>query len=598
MHFDALTLAAVVHELRETLLGGRVQQVVLPDAHSVGLEVYAQRQRRYLLLSAEPGAGRVHLAADKLRRGVEKESPLLLLLRKYVRDAILDAISQPDPTERVLELTFDHPGHGVTTLVAEPMGRLSNLFLLNPARVILECVHRVRPGAPRGGSPLAGAAQRVLLPGRPYMPPPRRGASGARLPPWDDGRPDYAARLAAITEQSGPLWRAIADTIAGASPSLAREIAWLATGDGNAPAQTATVPGLRAALQTVWSPLQSGEWSPGVILEGGRAVGYAPYVVHFRPGYAPRPSISAAIAEATATGAVGDGPVTHDAYAALRSQTTAQIARARRRVERQAAAAAGDLPDPDAAARLRVEAEWLLALSSHVAPGQTELVVELGEGEPLRIRLDPARSPVEQAQAKFKRAGKLDRAAEFVPTRRARLDADLAFLDQLATDLALAENQPEIAAVAAALAGSGLLPQRPTQAKVARPAAPQLLRVYSPEGFEIVVGRNAVQNDYLTFTVANAADLWLHVRDAPGSHVVIRSGGRPVDDATLGIAAQLAAYYSKRRGDRAVPVAATQKRFVTRVPGGRPGQVYLRDETTLTVSAVLPEDALPARRGG
>ena len=582
MHFDALTLAAVAYELRETLLGGRVQQVLLPDAYSVGLEVYAQRQRRYLLLSAEPGAGRVHLVTGKLRRGAEKETPLLLLLRKYVREAILDAVTQPDPTERILELTFDHPGHGVTTLVVEPMGRLSNLFLLNPARMILECVHRVRPGE---------NARRVLLPGRPYAPPPTLD----RLPPLDDGRPDYAARMAALTQQPGKLWRAVAASVAGASPSLAREIAWRATGDADAPIQAVTVPALTAALQALWSPVNSGEWSPGVVMEEGRAVGYAPYAVRFRSGYEPRESISAAIEEAM-TGPRPEGIRTgRDAYAELRNRTAAQIARARRRVERQQTAVAGDLPDPDAAARLRVEAEWLLALNTQIEPGQTELMIDLGEGDPLRIALDPARSPVDQAQAKFKQAGKFDRAGEFVPQRRARLDADLAFLDQLATDLALAENQPEIAAVAAEIARSGLLPPRPGQAKPAIAATPALLRVYSPQGFEIVVGRNARQNDYLTFTVANAADLWLHVRDVPGSHAIIRNGGQPVDDATLRIAAQLAAYYSKRRGDRAVPVAVTQKRFVTRVPGGRLGQVYLRDEQTVTVPADLPEDAIPVR---
>jgi predicted ribosome quality control (RQC) complex YloA/Tae2 family protein len=117
MHFDALTLACVAHELREELTGGRVQQVVLPDAHSVGFEIYAQRQRRYLFASAEPNAGRIHMVSQKLRRGVEQETPLLLLLRKYVRDSILDAIEQPDPTERILHLVFDHPGYGVTTLV-------------------------------------------------------------------------------------------------------------------------------------------------------------------------------------------------------------------------------------------------------------------------------------------------------------------------------------------------------------------------------------------------------------------------------------------------------------------------------------------------
>src|SRR5690606_23293105 len=107
------------------------------------------------------------------------------------------------------------------------------------------------------------------------------------------------------------------------------------------------------------------------------------------------------------------------------------------------------------------EAEWLLALHTQLTPGQKVLEVDLGEGEPLHIALDPALSPVEQAQRKFKRAGKLARAAEFAPARQEQLKADLAFLDQLATDLALAENQPQIAAVVSELQGSGLLPQRP-----------------------------------------------------------------------------------------------------------------------------------------
>ena len=116
MHFDALTLACVANELAENLTGGRVQQVVLPDAHSVGMEIYAQRQRRYLFASAQANAGRIHLTSQKLRRGVEQETPLLLLLRKYVRESILDAVVQPDPTERILHLHFDHPGFGVTKL--------------------------------------------------------------------------------------------------------------------------------------------------------------------------------------------------------------------------------------------------------------------------------------------------------------------------------------------------------------------------------------------------------------------------------------------------------------------------------------------------
>jgi predicted ribosome quality control (RQC) complex YloA/Tae2 family protein len=198
---------------------------------------------------------------------------------------------------------------------------------------------------------------------------------------------------------------------------------------------------------------------------------------------------------------------------------------------------------------------------------------------------------VEQAQRKFKRASKLDRAAEFIPARRAQLAADLAFLDQLATDLALAENQPQIATVISELQSSGLLPQRPNRAKTSRPVQ-ELLRLYSVNGMEIIVGRNARQNDHITFGIANASDLWLHARDVPGAHVVIRNGGQPVDNETLQVAAQLAAYYSQRRGDGAVPVAVTERRFVTRVPGGRPGQVHVRQEETLVVPATMPAEVM------
>jgi predicted ribosome quality control (RQC) complex YloA/Tae2 family protein len=580
MHFDALTLACVAHELAETLTGGRVQQVLLPDAHSVGMEIYAQRQRHYLFASAQPNAGRVHITRQKLRRGVDQETPLLLLLRKYVRESILDAIVQPDSTERILHLHFDHPGYGTTKLVIEPMGRLSNILLVNANGNILDCVNRVRPSE---------NALRVLMPGRPYVPPPPQD----RLPPVDDGREGYYEALTALLQGPGKLWKVIADGIAGASPTVGREVAWRATVDVDALAASAPVIAVVQALQELGSPLQNGEWAPGSWQENGKVVGYSAYPIHFRPGYTPSESISSAIEAyyAAQSGSTEADRGQADSYAGLRKQAAAQLARARRRVERQLAASAGDVPDANAAAKLRTEAEWLLALHTQLSPGQKVLEVDLGEGEPLRIVLDPAFSPVEQAQRKFKRAGKLARAAEFVPARQAQLKVDLAFLDQLATDLALAENQPQIATVVSELQASGLLPQRPGRSKVTRPAQ-ELLRLYSVNGVEIIVGRNARQNDHITFNVAGSSDLWLHARDVPGAHVIVRSGGQPVDPETLRAAAQLAAYYSQRRGDGAVPVAVAPRRFVTRVPGGRPGQVHVRQEETIVVSAELPAEIM------
>jgi predicted ribosome quality control (RQC) complex YloA/Tae2 family protein len=591
MHFDALTLACVAHELQETIAGGRVQQVLLPDAHSVGMELYAHGQRSYLLISAQAGAGRIHLAQTKLRRGVEQETPLLLLLRKYVREGTLTAVNQADPTERLLFLEFDHRQHGQTRLVVEPMGRLSNALLLDAKGMILECVHRVRPG---------DRAQRVLLPRRPYAPPPRQD----KIAPWDDGSPGYYERLASLLQRSGPLWKAIAEEIAGASPTLGREVAWRAAGSADAPAHAATVLALAQTLQELWAPahdsIPGAAWQPGVVEEGGAVVAFSAYPLHFRDTFVACPSISLAVerfyaaktAQASTTAVSADSEL--DGYRSQRAQAGQRLERTRRRIERQLQALAADEPAPGAAQLTRTQAEWLLALHTQIKPGQQVLEVEWEQAEePLRIALDPAQSPIEQAQQMFKRAAKMERAAKAIPIRRAQLQQDLAFVEQLEMDLAAAQNQPEIAAVVEELRRAGLLvetKQRSTPLRAPRPGD-TILRYTSPDGFEILVGRNAQQNELVTFQLAQPEDAWLHARGAAGSHVVIRVGGRRPPTATLHMAAQLAAYYSKLRGERAATVILTQRRHVTRAPGGHTGQVLVRQEETMIVPADLPKTA-------
>ncbi len=217
MHFDALTLACVVQELADRLVDGRIQSVVMPDERSVGLEVYANRTRRYLLCHAGEPTGRLHLVDFKLRRGVEGTSPLLLLLRKFGRGARIQEVRQWSPIERVACLELEHPEHGPSTLVVELVGRRSNVLLLDGEGGIRDCLVRVPPSE---------RARRLLLPGHVYQaPPPQDG-----LLPWDDGTADYYQRLTALLQAPGPLWRALVSGVAGMSPTLAREVAWRACG--------------------------------------------------------------------------------------------------------------------------------------------------------------------------------------------------------------------------------------------------------------------------------------------------------------------------------------------------------------------------------
>lgn len=576
MHFDALTLAAIAAELNTTIRGGRVQQILLPDAHSVGMEIYADRQRRYLLLSAHPQASRVHLSGQKLRRGMEKETPLLLLLKKYVRGALLDAVELPITYDRVLALRFDHPTHGPTTLLAEPMGRLSNLLLLDAGDQILGVLKRVIPGE---------NAQRVLLPKRPYTPPPPQ----HKLSPLDDGNSEYYTQLTGLLTTGGRLWRALMDGVEGISPTLAKEIAWRVAGDVSSDADPGQVVALAAALQELWGLPAGGEWTPGLALDDEEGVvGFAPYELHFTDDFLPTESVSVAVARFYGE-AERDPAGSTDAYAGMRNGVAALIQQAEDRVTRQLSAMAAEEPEAGDPAHLRTQAEWLLALHTQIQPGQRELVVPLGDEERLIIRLSERETPVEQAERMFDRAAKLERAAVIIPERRGQLEADRDYLAQLQSDLALAQNQPEIAAVRESLREAGYLRQRPGRTLKVAPDRSKPLRFLSAEGYAILVGRNARQNEVVTFDEAGADDLWLHVRDVPGSHVVIRCGGQPVGEETIRAAAQLAAYHSRLRDERGVAVAVTRRRFVTRAPGGRPGLVHLRNEDTVVVEGVLPE---------
>ena len=570
MHFDALTLACVTAELDQECVPGRVQQVLLTGDHALGLEIYTPGTRHQVLIALDAGLARMHAVTHKLRRGVEGETPFLLLLRKYVRGALLVAIDQPDATERVARLQFEHAEHGPTALVCEFIGRQPNALLLKPDGRILECLHRVP--APAGG--------RTLMPGHFYAPPPPL----AKLAPVDDGSDGYYASLERVLHGPGPLWKALIAGVAGLSPTSAREIAWRATGDIDTPADDAAVLAVAQALQALWAPVTTGEWQPGIVEADGAVAGFAAYPLHGRGTFVVTTTISAALERYAVDGAASR----IDPYAALRGQVRGQVRRARAQVMRRLAALAGDEPAPGEADLLRMQASWLLALHHEIEPGQRALRVDTGS-EVIEIALDMQHSPIDQAQRMFKRAAKLERAAAIIPQRRAELLADLELLDQLALDAAQADNQPELAGVTEELRTAGLMRGAMKRGPRAKASSSGPLRYRTPGGVEIVAGRNARQNEQVTFRIAQPGDLWLHARGVPGAHVVIRSGGRPPGEDDIELAARLAAYRSGARGDRSVDVIVTERRWVSRAPGGRPGQVTVARERVIAVPGDAPE---------
>jgi len=573
MYFDALTMACVADELRTTIFGGRVQQVLLPDKLSVGLEVYAQRQRSYLLASAHAEMGRLLLTSEKLRRGVEKETGLLLLLRKYVRGATLSAIRQP-PFERVLRLRFDHPKVGSSELVVEVMGRHSNVILVGPGQRVLDAAKRVPPHM---------SSTRPILPGKAYAPPPPQ----AKLPPSDLS--EYRLQqILAGHEPKTQVWQALVRGLRGMSPLLAREISHRALGRSRALiADVQRLTPLLDETRDLLSPFDDAHgdagWQPTVVLEEDRAVVYAPYPVTHRGEPQAMPSMSQAIEAYTQAAA------SPDSYAAAKLPVQDAISRARTRLERRRRSLDLSLRQGQQADRWRQWGEWILAYAHTIAPGQTELVADTGTGKVLHIPLTPEKSPADNAQACFVRYRKAQRAVRGVPARLAEVDLALRDLEQLETDLALAGSRPEIDEVRAALVQAGhIRGKRPKSPKV---ASSRPLSVTSPDGFPILVGRNSRQNDNVTFRRASGDDWWFHARGVSGAHVIVRSANQPLPDRTIRRAAELAAFFSRLRDELHVAVDYTRRRHVRRIPGAAPGLVTYGQEQTVRVSPSGPEPA-------
>lgn len=596
MYFDALTLAAVTDELQTTILGGRIQRALLPSPLSVALEIYAQGQRRHLLMSAHPQFTRIHLSSTKPSRGVERETPLLLLLRKYVVGGRIVRIEQP-AIERVVVLSIakgpmtrdpgeppaddehvlpadeqaqadltalpaadpDEPDEPLLCeIVVEVFERRGNVILVGDDNIIMESLRHITPRMSR----------RPVQPREPYELP----------PPQDKRDPRHATAegIHALLESGErDLARALVAAYRGISPQAAREAAFRGTGR----ADSALAPELpwaaiAAAVRELWSP----PWQPCLAYDAAGTPAFAAYPLHHFARFEPQPSISVVL----------------ETFYAAREQLTShqqrrdtlhgQLLEARERLDRQRRLLAEELERAQSLEQLRWEGEMIYGFLHAITPGQTELVIE-----DRRITLDPQHTPIENAQERFHTYDKFKSALAGVPERLQSVAARLAGLDETMALLDLAEGFEQIEGIAREAVELGYIREERSGRKRPKVRRQPPLRIDSSDGYSIYIGRSAGQNEQVTFTIGASDDLWLHARGLPGAHVIIKSGGREVPERTLYEAAVLAAHFSKGRGEASVEVEISRRRLVRRVPGGPTGLVTYRAERAVHVTPQPPK---------
>ena len=271
------------------------------------------------------------------------------------------------------------------------------------------------------------------------------------------------------------------------------------------------------------------------------------------------------------------------------------------RARRKAAAQTLELEKAQDREQLRVCAELILANRAQLeqnarGAGAYRLENYYDENKPLNIPANPAQSPAQNAQAYFKRYRKAKTAAAMLSDFIAQAQREAAYLDSVADLLQRAESQAEIDALRAELEAQGYCKPKAVK-KSAKTKPPAPLEYKTSKGLRVLVGRNNLQNEQLTFKTAKAGDLWFHAKDYPGSHVILCAQGQPPGEQCIAEAAAIAAWHSKARGRAAVdytPVKALKK-----PPGAAPGQViYHTYQSIIAAPTQESMDSLVRRTHG
>ncbi|MFW5691510.1 MAG: Rqc2 family fibronectin-binding protein [Chloroflexota bacterium] len=564
MYLDVFTLSALVDEFMDTLVGGRVQDTIDVDATGVGLEIYADRRRHYLYISADNSVPRLHITEEKLRRGLQKPLQIGLLLRRYVEGGRVVHISQPQ-WERIVHFHIEGP-EGEVEIIVEPMERRANILLVQGG-VILDCVRRVGPEENR---------YRLSLPAHEYQPPPPQ--TGKREP-FTLTVQDVYGFFDQATDEKRKTFQVLTGHVLGVSPLLAREIVFRASGDISERAPEADPDALFDALQETVEPLRRRDWQPGIAQTADEGItAYSVYPLTYLPGWEPVETVNAALV------AYYGAPVGDEAYEQAKKPVRAGLAEARAKLQARLASLQKSLKDDAEREALRKSGELILAYQYTLDKGQGELRAQYAPDEPeLVISLDPKLTPLENAQNYFTRYNKAKRALEDVPALIEETRNELEYIDQLETDLEMAGSWPDIDDVQQALQSAGYWKGKQAK-RIGGGGQSAPLRVVTDDGFVLWVGRNSRQNEIVTFKKARGDDFWLHARGVPGAHVIIKNDGRRIPDDVVDRAAALAAYYSRNRGEGRVAVDMTRVKYVKKIKGAAQGMVTYRNEQTLTVT--------------
>ena len=558
MSFDGFFTHAMVHELDQTLTTGRVARVSQPYPAELIITIRAHRHNHALLLSANPTYPRIQITTIPYNNPAVPTN-FTMTLRKYLEGAILHSIEQVG-NDRIIKLTFDTRDElgdsQQLVLVSEIMARHSNISLVNhKTGKIIDTIKHVGSDQNR---------VRLLLPGATFVMPPKQDKLDPYLPN------QLYSDLVRQYQDPRELAHQLQQGYEGLGTDTARDLANRLLASDHLP--------------TAYQQFIQHFNSPDPVIINGKRKSFMVFpplnteedtLQHY-------PTLSEMLDNYYAQKAQ------QDRSKELAGQVIKVIKNELKKDRRKVKKFNQQLADADAADRYRIRGEILTTYLGKLKPGMKEITLPnfYDDNKPLKIKLAPELSPSRNAQKYFTKYDKLKASVAHVNEQMKLTNDEIAYFENIQNQIDLAEPS-DIQEIRLELQQQGYIKGKKQKSKKRRK-----VRLSKPEQFHtsdgtlVLVGKNNLQNDRLSFKTANKNEIWLHVKDIPGSHVVIRS--TDPSEQTILEAAQLAAYFSKGRDSDNVPVDYLPVKRLHKPNGAKPGFVTFTGQKTLYVTPHKP----------
>lgn len=573
MAFDGIVVANLVHDLKKELLNGRIAKIAQPEADELLLTIKSSSGQRRLYISASASLPLIYLTETN------KPSPMTapnfcMLLRKHIANGRIVDIYQPN-LERIIHFTIEHLDEMGDLcrkdLIVEIMGKHSNIIFCKEDGTIIDSIKHVSAQM---------SSVREVLPGRTYFIP----DTMSKRNPLNVSEIDF---IQTLMQKPMALAKAIYTSFTGISPVVAEEICFLSGIDSALPPSDLSEDMMKHLYNQFCiylSCIKDGTFSPSIYYAGKEPKEFSSVLLTHFAEYRTEnfENISHVLESYYAT----KNTITRirQKSADLRHIIQTALERNRKKYDLQLK----QLKDTENREKYKVYGELLHTYGYSLETGAKELeALNYYTNEMIKIPLDPSQTAQENAKRYFEKYNKQKRTFEALRHLIQETHDEILYLESIQTALDIALSEPDLSEIKEELIASGYMKRKFTKKKVKIKNKPY--HYISSDGYHIYIGKNNLQNEDLTFHFAVGNDWWFHAKQAPGSHVIVKTNGEELPDRTFEEAGKLAAYYSSMRGTEKVEIDYIEKKHVKKPNGGKPGFVVYYTNYSLVIDSDISD---------